>query len=115
MSILSLVPATGDELPSQQIARRIRGIMAEHNITGVRLAEAMRMDQATFSRRYRGDKPWSTDELGILAVLLNRDYAELVAAECANRDLNPEPADLKETGSDLRLILGTANISTESE
>lgn len=100
MSNLSLVPDVGDEMPSQQVARRIRGVMAEHKISGRTLAAAMHMDQKAFSRRYSGQRAWSFDEIVQLCSLLNLELSDLYAM----RDLNPQPADLGETRSDLRLV-----------
>jgi hypothetical protein len=89
MTLMTLVPETGDERPSQQIARRVRGLLGENQISGRRMASALHMDQKAFSRRYRGEVAWSTDELADLARILRVPFGEL----CAIRDSNPEPAD----------------------
>lgn len=89
MTIMSLVPNTGDELPSRQISRRIRGLMAENRISGVKLAAAIGMNQKAFSRRYADEVDWSIDELALVARSFGMSLGEL----CAIRDSNPEPAD----------------------
>jgi hypothetical protein len=89
MTILNLVPDTGDDLPSRQISRRIRGLMAERRISGVKMAAAIGMNQKAFSRRYADEVDWSIDELALVARALEVPFGEL----CAIRDSNPEPAD----------------------
>jgi hypothetical protein len=81
MTILNLVPGTGGDLPSRQISRRIRGIMAEHRVTGVRLAEAIGMNQKAFSRRYADQVDWSVDEIAQVARVFGMTFAELVAVD----------------------------------
>jgi len=81
MTILNLVPDTGGDLPSRQIARRIRGVMAEHRVTGVRLAEAIGMTQKAFSRRYADEVDWSLDELLLVAQAFGMSFADLVAID----------------------------------
>lgn len=80
MTTMRLVPDTGDELPSRQIAKRIRGVMAENMILGVQLAEAIGMDQASFSRRYSGKINWTFDEVARVADALGMTFVELVSS-----------------------------------
>jgi len=77
MSIMSLVPGSGDERPAALIAGRIRGIMAEHLIPANRVAAAIGLTQPTFSRRYTGEVDWSVDELVKLAKAFGMTFAEL--------------------------------------
>jgi butyrate kinase len=80
MTTLNLVPNTGDELPSRQISRRIRGLMAERRISGVKMAESIGMNQRAFARRYADEVDWSFDETALVAKVLGVTFADLISA-----------------------------------
>lgn len=63
--------------------------MAENQIPANKVATAIGLTQPAFSRRYTGEVEWSVDQLFDLARAFGMPFADL----CANRDLNPEPAD----------------------
>lgn len=79
MTIMNLVPNTGGDLPSRRISRRIRGLMAEYRITGVKVAEAIGMNQRAFARRYSDEVDWSIDELVLVAQAFGLSFLELVS------------------------------------
>lgn len=79
MTIMSLVPGTGDDLPSRQISRRIRGLMAEVRISGAKMAEAIGMSQRAFARRYSDEVDWTVDELHLVARAFGISFADLCA------------------------------------
>ena len=89
MAILKLVPDTGGELPSRKVSRRVRGLMAEYRISGVRLAEAIGMDQKAFSRRYSDKVDWSLDELALVAQALGVRFSELIAIDEETQPTQP--------------------------
>lgn len=60
---------------SVRIATRVRGLCAEKRMTQMRLAESLRLPQASISRRMRGETAWSLDELAEVCRLLDVDFA----------------------------------------
>lgn len=48
---------------SEQVARRLRALMAERQLRGTEVAAAIGMTQGSFSRRFTGSAPWELDEL----------------------------------------------------
>lgn len=82
MTSQPLLATRGDaELPSQQIAKRIRGLLAENQIKGARLAPLMGLEVKAFNRRLRGEVEWSIDDLSAMAVALGMPFVDLVRHE----------------------------------
>jgi predicted XRE-type DNA-binding protein len=54
-------------------------------LTQVQIAEALRLDQTSVSRRVRGKVDWSLSEVGVLAGLLGITVADLLAGSPVGR------------------------------
>ena len=59
-----------DEPLSHAVARRLRGLLAEHRISGSALARELGMTQSAMSRRLTGETPLSLDEITAIADVL---------------------------------------------
>ena len=97
-------PLSGDQLAG----RRVHMLMWDAKVSQRQLAPRLGMTQAALSKKVRGERGWSIDELLTVAAALKTTVAYLVgetenrhpdgpddgsAAWCAPRDLNPEPTD----------------------
>jgi transcriptional regulator with XRE-family HTH domain len=69
--------STATHLPADDratlIARNVRRAMREQHVTGVRMARALNMSQAAWSRRETGTTPLTVDELWFVAEFLGLD------------------------------------------
>ena len=106
MSHQTVVPLPPQGLTSR-IARALRGLLAERQISGNRLAHETGLSQSRISRRLTGEYPLDTDELETILTFVGVSLDELLGRvaegprpdgpdggeECAIRDSNPEPAD----------------------
>jgi len=64
----------------EQISRRVRGALAEQNVTGVELAHYLGTTQSYVSRRVTGAVPWRAGELKLIASLLRMELGQLVGS-----------------------------------
>jgi hypothetical protein len=53
-----------------EVARVIRGLLAENNISGARLAEALNRAPSYVSERQTGQRAWTMTDLDVIADLL---------------------------------------------
>ena len=65
------------------MARRVRGLLAEHRVTGFELARRTGWSQAYVSRRIRGKVAWRADDLPVIAEALGIDAADLLPERAA--------------------------------
>ena len=105
MSTNSVVQFPATSGLTDQIARALRGVLAERRISGVALAKATGLSQSTMSRRLTGEYPLDTDQLDRILGVLGMDLVELlsrlgrptpggpVAGGWAPWGSNPQPAD----------------------
>ena len=78
-----------------EIGRRVHMRMFDRRVTGVALAQLLGVDQSGLSKRLRGERGWSAENLRDAAAALETTIAYLVGEvgdpECTPWDLNPEP------------------------
>jgi hypothetical protein len=55
---------------TSEVARVIRGLLAENNISGARLAEALDRAPSYVSERQTGQRAWTMTDLDVIAELL---------------------------------------------
>jgi hypothetical protein len=70
--------STERSTPTERIAAKIRGALAEEKIKRGAILPALNMPRATYQRRLAGLSPWTTEEIIVLARALNRSPAELL-------------------------------------
>jgi len=105
MSLQQSVPALRPAMDAE-IGRRVHMRMFDRRITGVALARALNVDQSGLSKRLRGERVWSAENLRDAAATLETTIAYLTGevgdpSWCAPRDLNPEPIDSGPTDEEL--------------
>ena len=80
-----------------EVGRHVHMLMWSRQIKQAELATRLGIQQSALSKKLRGHRPWSVDELLITAGFLNTTVAYLVGEiddeKCTPRDLNPEPTD----------------------
>jgi hypothetical protein len=54
-----------------EVASVVRGLLAENNISGARLAEALHRAPSYVSERQTGHRSWTMTDLDVIAALLN--------------------------------------------
>lgn len=68
--------------PSEaEISKRLRVLLAEQKISASELARRVGLKQSYVSRRMRGDVPWRTPDLALIAAELQVTVADLVSPE----------------------------------
>lgn len=63
---------------SQQVAEAVRVELARRRIPQTALADALRLSQATVSRRLTGRAPFELDEIPVVAQLLGVSVGDLI-------------------------------------
>lgn len=70
--------------PSEaEISKRVRVLLAEQKISAAELARRVGLQQSYVSRRMRGDVPWRTPDLALIAAELHVTVADLVSPEAS--------------------------------
>ncbi|MFN8193449.1 MAG: hypothetical protein U0R80_04105 [Nocardioidaceae bacterium] len=62
-----------------EVASVIRGLLAEHNVSGARLAEALDRAPSYVSERQTGQRSWTMSDLDVIAELLEIEPTILLA------------------------------------
>ena len=80
-----------------EVGRHVHMLMWDRQVKQAELATRLGIQQSALSKKLRGHRPWSVDELLTTSRFLNTTVAYLVGeiddAWCTPRDLNPEPTD----------------------
>ncbi len=76
---------------TSQIARALRGVLAERQISGNRLAHETGLSQSRISRRLTGEYPLDTDELDVILTVVGVSIDELL--DRAARSPRPDGPD----------------------
>ena len=77
MTTLGVIDGGRRETRTEAIARRLRGKMGEARISGVALGRAIKMNNASLSRRLNGKFPFTVDELDLICDVLGCDADEV--------------------------------------
>lgn len=64
---------------TEEVASVIRGLLAENNISGARLAEALDRAPSYVSERQTGHRSWTMSDLDVIAEMLNVEPMTLLA------------------------------------
>ena len=79
------------------VGRTVHMLMWDRQVKQTDLAARLGIQQSALSKKLRGHRPWSVDEMLIVARELKTTVAYLVGEIddplCTPRDLNPEPTD----------------------
>ncbi|WPH57924.1 immunity repressor [Gordonia phage RayTheFireFly] len=70
MTTASIHELRASEPRSQQIARRLRGFLAEEQVPAIRLAQELGLTQSKLARRMTGNVAFSIDELDTISRVL---------------------------------------------
>lgn len=70
---------------SQQIARRLRGFLAEEQIPAITIARELGVTQSRVARRMTGSVPFSVDELDTIADRLGISFEWLTTGKGSPR------------------------------
>jgi transcriptional regulator with XRE-family HTH domain len=73
----------------EQVGRKVHTLMWDQRMTNRGLAAVLGMDETTFSRKLRGGRKWTLEELLLVADALSVDVVELLP----HLDSNQKPAD----------------------
>lgn len=73
------------------VARNVRALMTDRDISQVALARVLHLSQQAVSKRLRGITPWDVNELGLAAQALDVSPGQLLDGDLLPRlDLNQE-------------------------
>ena len=76
----------------EAIGQRVHQILWTRRIRQSDVCLALGVSRPTMSKRLRGERPWTVDELLALAAYLRVPITDLLPEWCAARDSNPVPA-----------------------
>lgn len=66
------------ETPESDTSKRVRVLLAEHDISAAALARRIGWQQSYIARRLRGRVPWRADDLSLIAGELGVDVTVLL-------------------------------------
>jgi transcriptional regulator with XRE-family HTH domain len=87
--------AAGRASLDEVVGERVHMLMWKAKITQTAMARQMGVDQSALSKRIRGERGWSLDDVEAAASILGVSVANLLDRNWYTpRDSNPEPADI---------------------
>ena len=87
---LHSLPGDTRETFTQSVARRLRGQLAERNISGLKLANLTGLGRSTINRRLQGETALNTDELDAICRATGIDLNYLMTGKQGPRPGGPE-------------------------
>jgi len=93
---MSAQTAQVDHEADTAVGRRVHMLMWDRQLKQTELAPRLGIEQSALSKKLRGIRPWSLDEVVSVARELRTSVAYLIGEVddetwCTPRDLNPEP------------------------
>ena len=94
---MSAQTAQVDHEADTAVGRRVHMLMWDRQLKQTELAPRLGIEQSALSKKLRGIRPWSLDEVVAVARELRTSVAYLIGEVdemgkwCTPRDLNPEP------------------------
>lgn len=85
---------TGEQRLRDQVAANVRAELARLNVPQVRVAQALGLTQQAVSQKLGGHRPFTLDDLEVIAPLVGMSADELVGGGRTPRPLNPVGASV---------------------